>query len=502
MASSNRPKWIRSAKSVLTRPRAAWLSAAGAGLLAVGGLLTGGSTTSCGDEQRVNPPGDAGVIRIGLLGSLTGDQASTSKTLVNSARVAEQQLNSLGGILGQRVVIAVVDDATDKKQTVQLSNQFVQEGISAVLGPSSSGGVTATQDIFFQAKTIQISATATSPDLTALQPLTDRYLFRTIAPNDRMAKVLARFAALHTSGPSDAGVDSAPPPDASGDGGMSDAAPPPTDGATPPRGCKRMGIIHQDDSFGNAFAAGMRESFEAYGGVVPLDVVVPDVLKADYRTEIQQVFDVQPVVDCMAMLVFGNITAQMMRNFNELKALDTTHDFSRFFVVASNSAFSKTFVVEGRADPADPASPTSAEGVFGVYVDPTPDTREYADFQNMYTSMFDIDTSDPVNLRSTANQYDATILIALAIQQAGGYDDRVKLRDALYAISQGGRAYGPAEVGEAIAAIKRGDDVDYSGASGAVDFAPDGTVQEDFIVWVVENGTFKIIERVRAADAQ
>src|SRR5205807_6540431 len=136
-------------------------------------------------------------------------------------------------------------------------------------------------------------------------------------------------------------------------------------------------------------------------------------------------------------------------------------------------------------DAADPNSPTSAEGVYGIYVDPSPDTPEYHQFQNLYSSLFpSVDVTDTVLLRSTANQYDACMLIALALQKAGGAADRVKLRDALYDVSHGAKpgaaAFGPAKLPDAIAAIKRGEDIDYVGASGQVDFDDNGLVQEDF----------------------
>jgi ABC-type branched-subunit amino acid transport system substrate-binding protein len=82
--------------------------------------------------------------------------------------------------------------------------------------------------------------------------------------------------------------------------------------------------------------------------------------------------------------------------------------------------------------------------------------------------------------------YDAAIILALAIQKAGTSTNGTAVRDALYAISRPGPAYGPARLGEAITAIKSGLPVDYSGASGSVSFDDNGDVLSDYIVWEVE----------------
>jgi branched-chain amino acid transport system substrate-binding protein len=68
------------------------------------------------------------------------------------------------------------------------------------------------------------------------------------------------------------------------------------------------------------------------------------------------------------------------------------------------------------------------------------------------------------------------MLAALAIQQAGG-TDRTKVRDALRIVANApGEAVGPGDWAKALELIKAGKDIDYTGATGSMDFDDKGDV--------------------------
>ncbi len=78
----------------------------------------------------------------------------------------------------------------------------------------------------------------------------------------------------------------------------------------------------------------------------------------------------------------------------------------------------------------------------------------------------------------TPETYDATFLLALAIQKAGT-TDRTKVRDALRMVADGkGTKIYPGQWKKAVALIKAGKAIDYVGASGTVDFDKNGDVTE------------------------
>jgi hypothetical protein len=52
----------------------------------------------------------------------------------------------------------------------------------------------------------------------------------------------------------------------------------------------------------------------------------------------------------------------------------------------------------------------------------------------------------------------------------------------------------PSQVADALQAVRRGEDLDYKGASGAVDFDPSGNVIAGFIVWRVGRNPSKAVE--------
>jgi branched-chain amino acid transport system substrate-binding protein len=97
--------------------------------------------------------------------------------------------------------------------------------------------------------------------------------------------------------------------------------------------------------------------------------------------------------------------------------------------------------------------------------------------------------------------YDAVLLVALAIEQAQSLEGP-KIRDALFAVSKGGSTFGPLDYAQAVAAIRRGDDIDYQGASGSCDFDDNGDVLQDEIVWKVQGGAFRTEAPIPAATLQ
>jgi branched-chain amino acid transport system substrate-binding protein len=87
-----------------------------------------------------------------------------------------------------------------------------------------------------------------------------------------------------------------------------------------------------------------------------------------------------------------------------------------------------------------------------------------------------------------ANGYDATFLIALAIEQAGAAD-RAKIGEALRAVANPpGTVVRPGEWRVAKEAIAAGEDINYEGASGPVDFDENGDVAGVYQLFTVGAG--------------
>jgi len=194
--------------------------------------------------------------------------------------------------------------------------------------------------------------------------------------------------------------------------------------------------------------------------------------------------------DCQVVVAFPAIGAVYMRSFKKVTATDTSRDWSTFISMGSNGLKAEDTLVKGRENPADPASPTSSEGMYVMNFDLSPKTPQANEFKNV----FDVTTgADPkADLPGyAANQYDAAILAVLAIQRAGTITDGKKIRDALFDVSRPpGTAFSPSKLGEALVALRSGQDIDYDGASGPVNFDDLGEVLANFVVFRVQTGKF------------
>jgi neutral amino acid transport system substrate-binding protein len=81
----------------------------------------------------------------------------------------------------------------------------------------------------------------------------------------------------------------------------------------------------------------------------------------------------------------------------------------------------------------------------------------------------------------------------LAKAGASGPPSAADLASALVAVSgPGGNIRTWQEVGEALRAIENGDDIDYRGTSGPVDFSADGDVPQGFVrEWTIQDGAIE-----------
>jgi neutral amino acid transport system substrate-binding protein len=476
-------------------------------VLGVAGVTALGAEViaACGSTPQTNAPDTGAPVVIGVTIALSGDLKGTGVSLQNAALVAEQQLNAYGGILGRPVRFDVKDDQTDQGTILQgVVNDLLGEHVSAMLGPIGSTQVDVAQKLTYAAKTIEISATATSPILSDAQPATDRYLFRTV-PNDLLqAKALAIFAFAGPSLFGDGGttpvVDSGT--DDAGDGGGTPVA---TGGA-----CRKMAIIYNNDDYGVPFEAALKANFEdpsrAGVGAVVVEQPIPTDVQASYTAQINAVQTASP--DCLALIMYDPAGDEILR---ELRTAQTNGSISKNLVIyGTDGTYTNDFIVNGQPQKGVASSPSVTEGVYGTNPDPNPtQINGYGDFANLYLAQFALDPGATQLPGQVANFYDAAILAALAIEKAGTTDDPVAIRNALYTVAKGTnqtttKVVGPGNIGDALNYIHQGTDINYEGASGSCDFDEYGDVLGDYIVWQVihPNGSppsFNTVGKIRAA---
>ncbi|MBB5666361.1 branched-chain amino acid ABC transporter substrate-binding protein [Rhizobium leguminosarum] len=129
-------------------------------------------------------------ITIGLIAPLTGPVAAYGDQVKNGAQTAVDEINKKGGILGEKVVLELADDAGEPKQGVSAANKVVADGIRFVVGPVTSGVAIPVSDVLAENGVLMVTPTATAPDLTK-RGLTN--VLRTCGRDDQQAEVAAKY---------------------------------------------------------------------------------------------------------------------------------------------------------------------------------------------------------------------------------------------------------------------------------------------------------------------
>ncbi|MBT5368283.1 MAG: ABC transporter substrate-binding protein, partial [Nitrospinaceae bacterium] len=84
----------------------------------------------------------AAVIKIGVAGPLTGDQAAFGEMLKNGALLAVSEWNNKGGVSvgGKKMKVEILwgDDRHDPREGVSIAHKFVNSGVVGVVGHFNS----------------------------------------------------------------------------------------------------------------------------------------------------------------------------------------------------------------------------------------------------------------------------------------------------------------------------------------------------------------------------
>ena len=129
-------------------------------------------------------------IRIGVVNEITGPNAEAGSYTVNGAKLALEEINQAGGVLGRQLELRVEDNQSTNPGTVlAFSKVFGEGGIAAIIGPVRSTQVQAASPTITKAG-IPVLIGGTDPGLTRAG---NRWLFRA-RPNDTYSsKVIADF---------------------------------------------------------------------------------------------------------------------------------------------------------------------------------------------------------------------------------------------------------------------------------------------------------------------
>ena len=125
----------------------------------LGGLVVlAAGAVSCGGGG--GPSGS--TIKIALEAPITGDQSSTGIDMLDGARLAVNEANRGGGVLGKRLQLVRADDKADPAAGVRVAQQMVADHVFAVVGPYNSSVGVENLNIYVHAGVIPIHLTSNS----------------------------------------------------------------------------------------------------------------------------------------------------------------------------------------------------------------------------------------------------------------------------------------------------------------------------------------------------
>jgi branched-chain amino acid transport system substrate-binding protein len=121
-------------------------------------------------------PWAAESIKIGFHAPLTGFAASDGKSSSEGAKLAVEQINGAGGILGKKLELVIYDDQAKGTMAIPIANKLIgQDKVPVGVSGSYSGPTRSAAGVFQDAKIPYVAAYAIHPDITRA----GNYVFRT-----------------------------------------------------------------------------------------------------------------------------------------------------------------------------------------------------------------------------------------------------------------------------------------------------------------------------------
>ncbi|MHA1570360.1 MAG: branched-chain amino acid ABC transporter substrate-binding protein [Alphaproteobacteria bacterium] len=107
-----------------------------------------------------------GEVTIAVVGPITGKFASLGEQVKRGAEMAVKDINAQGGVLNQKVLLIVGDDACNPKQAVDVAREMVTKNVSFVAGHLCSSSSIPASAIYAENSILMISPASTNPVLT------------------------------------------------------------------------------------------------------------------------------------------------------------------------------------------------------------------------------------------------------------------------------------------------------------------------------------------------
>ena len=144
-------------------------------LLLVAILAAGAFGCKKQDQAKEGAPTAAGTIKIGFLGALTGDVAMFGRPSLEGMKMAAEDLNAAGGVLGKKIEIVEADNRGDKQEGASVTQKLIsRDHVIAIVGDPTTGITKVAAPIAQKAGIVLLSGGATGPGVVEIGD----YIFR------------------------------------------------------------------------------------------------------------------------------------------------------------------------------------------------------------------------------------------------------------------------------------------------------------------------------------
>ena len=199
-----------------------------------------------------------GDLTVYVAAPLSGFQANGGQTVLGGARLAAEEFNRSGGLLGYKVVIVPLDDESDSDVAVSLADQVKRtlrsgKRVLGLIGHYNSGQTIAAMDIYKDLPLVIMTPTSSEMSLTQ-KGYTN--FFRVNANDATQARVDAAFLVNKL-------------------------------------GAKNVAVVHNDDPYGIGLASLLSNELGKLGAKTATNIQVK-VEQSEYITEVQQIKALPP----------------------------------------------------------------------------------------------------------------------------------------------------------------------------------------------------------------
>ena len=140
----------------------------------------------------------ADPIKLGVSGPFTGGSSSMGVSMRDGVRLATEEINKSGGVLGRKLQLVERDDEAKNERGVQIAQELInKEKVIATLGFINTGVALASQRFYQEAKIPVMNNVATGSIVTQqfkAPEFPDNYIFRNAAHDNIQAPMIVEEA--------------------------------------------------------------------------------------------------------------------------------------------------------------------------------------------------------------------------------------------------------------------------------------------------------------------